>query len=377
MGFVLCVACAPAASGALGPQGYEHSLTKYRVNYVDVANQTFLPSEWLLDNYTYNPSSKLWKEKRGLKYRAERRLDEDGDGTVTPSEKKEESIYDLRFVHSRDNAVIWLKVHPLQPNYASVDLDVILDDYADGLEGTGLFEQSSLFGLEQDKARHFTTFMVKKEATSLGALPAIRGIIEIADVEKLRLDPAHRDSKAELLFAKITYLEKLGGGRPAAPRWPIVKQTNPGGYTFYSAQRTGLLVVGYYDDAARFESHAADLKALLAQIEVPASAVPPDSTPLVLAKPPAPAALAPATVAPAANVRAASAASASAPAAPPSAPPAPAGATAASASRTPSESSPTASPATSAAPVAAPAPSSSSANKTAPAAPVAVPSVKK
>jgi hypothetical protein len=284
-GLVLCVACGGSASGALGPQGYEQSLTQYRVNYADAGRKKFLPDDWALDNYAFDPSSGKWHEKKGDQYRALRLLDEDGDGTISPSEKNKENLFDLRFVNSRDGAVIWLKVHPMEATDADRDLDVILDSYANGLEGSGLFEQSTLFGLTQDKARHFTTFMVKKQPLALGQLPAIRGVIEIADVEKLRLDPTHRDSKAELIFAKVTYFEKLGINKPRAPRWPIVTEDSIAhpGMTTYKARRTGLLVIGYYDDAARFESHLADLHALLDQIVIPDSAIPPNAAPVVLA----------------------------------------------------------------------------------------------
>ena len=290
LGLVVCVACGGSASGALGPQGYEQSLTQYRVNYADVGRKKFLPDDWALDNYAFDPSSGKWHEKKGDQYRALRLLDEDGDGTISPSEKNKENLFDLRFVNSRDGAVIWLKVHPMEATDAGRDLDVILESYANGLEGSGLFEQSTLFGLTQDKARHFTTFMVKKQPIALGQLPAIRGVIEIADVEKLRLDPTHRDSKAELIFAKVTYFEKLGITRPRAPRWPVVSEDSVShpGMTTYKARRTGLLVIGYYDDASRFESHLPDLHALLDQVVIPESAIPPNSAALVLAPSAAP-----------------------------------------------------------------------------------------
>ena len=264
LALVLYAGCTPA-SGALGPQGYEQSLAKYRVNYSDAARKKFLPDDWLLDNYAYDTTERAWKEKQGERYRATRLLDEDGDGTVSESEQKDENIFDLRFVNSHDGAVIWLKVHPMGSNDAGRDLDVILEHYANGLEGTGLFEQSSLFGLRTDVARHFTIFTVKKESLALGALPAVRGVFEIADVEKLRLNPAHRDSKAELVFAKVKYWQEFpanNSGKPAGGRW-----------------RNGLFVIGYYDDAARFESHLADLHALLGRIVIPASAVPTNTAP--------------------------------------------------------------------------------------------------
>lgn len=300
LGFLTCVACTPT-SGAWGPQGYEQSLTKYRVNFADASQKQFLPNDWRLDNYTYDSLSKKWREKDGNQYRAERRLDEDGDGTIGSNEKRTENIYDLRFVNSRDNAVIWLKVHPMEATQANLDLDVLLENYADGLAGTGLFEQSSLFGLAVDKVRHYTSFIVKKEPTALGNLSAIRGVIEIADVDKLRLDPKHRDSKAELVFAKVVYLEDLGFTKPNASRWPVVAVTSGsnGQYVHYKAQRTGLLVIGYYDDASRFESHLKDLHALLDQIVIPESAIPPNAEPPLRTASAAPAESASRPVAPA------------------------------------------------------------------------------
>lgn len=282
LGLIWCAACAHA-SGALGPQGYEQTMTQYRLNYSDATQKKFLPNDWILDNYVYDPSARKWTEKKGNEYRALRLLDEDGDGTISSSEKKMENVFDLRFVNSHDSAVIWLKVHPLQAGYASLDLDVILENYTDGLEGSGLFEQSTLFGLEMDKARHFTTFTVKKEAITLGALPAIRGVIEVADVEKLRLDSTHRDAKAELVFAKVAYLEDLGYTSPVTPRWPVISEMSADGIKHYKYRRIGLLIIGYCADATRFESHVADLHALLKQVEIPARAIPPDAVPVTIA----------------------------------------------------------------------------------------------
>ncbi|HYQ46768.1 MAG TPA: hypothetical protein VER11_32585 [Polyangiaceae bacterium] len=342
VGLGLCVACTKT-NGAWGPQGYEQSMAKYRVNFADVNRKEFLPNDWRLDNYTYDAGSKKWHEKDGTQYRAERLLDEDGDGTITASETHTESIYDLRFVNNRDNAVIWLKVHPMDASQANLDLDVLLENYADGLAGTGLFEQSSLFGLSVDKVRHFTSFIVKKEPTALGKLPAIRGVIEIADLDKLRLDRTHRDSKAELVFAKVIYLEDLGPNKPSSSRWPIAEgMSSNGQYVHYKAQRTGLLVIGYYDDATRFESHLPDLHALLERIEVPDSAIPPNAEPPAKASSPTLATSAPGASSPAPGASATSADRAAATPAPSAsaAPATPAPATSATTSATPAPNPP-------------------------------------
>lgn len=289
------VACTPRG-GALGADGYEQALTKYHVNYVDKANRKFLPGDWTLDNFTYDPTYGTWTEKSGERYRTVRQLDENGDGTVSRSERSRERLFDLRFVNSSDGAVIWLKVHPLEPTYSARDLEVMLKDYTSGLEGSGLFEKSTLFSLEASKVRNYTALTVSKEATTLGPLPAIRSVIELAEVH----------SKAELVFAKVAYLETTKG--EAMLRWPVVKRTDTsqGIQTVY--RRTGLMIIGYYCDAARFDSHVADLRTLIAQIAIPASAVPPVLTAPAAAKlataTPAPVAPPPSTPAPAATTNA-------------------------------------------------------------------------
>jgi hypothetical protein len=278
IGLLLLTMGCTAASGALGPTGYEQAVIKYKVGYADPVAKKFLPDDWALDNFAYDPSKATWSEKTGDQYRAVRLLDENGDGTISESEKKPENIFDLRFVNSRDNAVIWLKVHPLAFGESKRDLGVVLENYADGLAGAGLFEQSSLFGIKNDTARQYTTFVVTKEASTVGPLAAIHGVIEIAEVEKLRLDPKHRDSKAELVFAKVAYLHPVGASKPEASPWPVT-QTGSGATLGFSERRTGLLVVGYYDDAARFDTHVADFHALLSRISMPPEAVPADNTP--------------------------------------------------------------------------------------------------
>jgi len=282
LGWVLTTGCTPA-SGGLGPTGYEQAVVKYKLSYANAATQKFLPEDWAIDNFTYAADKRTWQEKTGDQYRAIRLLDEDGDGTISDSERTEENVFDLRFVNSRDSAVIWLKVHPMAFRNSKRDLDVMLENYADGLAGAGLFEQSSLFGLEQNVARQYTTFVVEKEPIALGPLSAIRGVIEIAEVEKLRLDRSHRDSKAELVFAKISYLHPLGNVGAKNSLWPVVAGQNQAGYF---EKRTGLLVIGYYDDAARFETHLADFHGLLSRLQIPPEAVPDDNAPPKIAQAP-------------------------------------------------------------------------------------------
>ena len=264
--------------------------------------------------------------------------------------------------------MIWVKVHPLTPSIAKRDLDVVFDGYVNGLEGTGLFEQSTLFGIEHDRARHFTTFVVDKRAVWLASLAAVRGTIEIADVEKLRLNPAHRDTKSTLVFAHVAYDESLFGNQPTGAEWPVT--TDPKS-KHKTVKRIGLLVAGYYADAKRFDAHVADFETFLAHVVIPPGAIPEaNALPVVGGTSPAP-------VAPAAPAAAAPVAPA-APAPTPAAAPAPtAPAPTAPASATPTPAPAPAAPPAPAKPIAAAQAPKATPTAAAPAAPLAAPPAKK
>ncbi|HEY1535146.1 MAG TPA: hypothetical protein VGF76_14060, partial [Polyangiaceae bacterium] len=170
--------------------------------------------------------------------------------------------------------------------------------------------------LDARQTRQYTTFVVSREATKVGPLAAIKGVIEIADVEKLRLDASHRDSKAELVFARIKYLKDMGEN-DGKSLWPTTNKGSDGIVHSYQ-ERAGLLVIGYYDDATRFAAHLADFHALLSRLAVPVEAVPALNTPPTIQPVPsaAPAPLAPAAEQPTAAAPTAALPTPAAPAAP-------------------------------------------------------------
>jgi hypothetical protein len=52
-------------------------------------------------------------------------------------------------LNGRDNGVIWVKAHPFLLADSHRELEVMLNDYADGLSGAGLYAQSNLFSIER------------------------------------------------------------------------------------------------------------------------------------------------------------------------------------------------------------------------------------
>jgi hypothetical protein len=297
----LCLHCAPTNGALLGPSGYDQTAYAYRVSFSDPGSRLFLPSDWQLDNW-HQLTDGTWTQKDGPEYVATRELDENGDGRISNSERKDEFIYDLRFLNRRDDGVIWLKAHPLAPRDADRDLEVILQDYADGLSGTGLYAQSTLFNVEHAKARQFTTFVTSKGPVSLGSVQGFAGTIELAEVARLQLDPSSRSSKVKVAFFRINHYVRLDvtpamgqrevdvNARSAELHCALVAR--PGQDGSWCAQK-GLLVLGYHNTVAHFDQHLAEFDRLFAQVAlnpdvVPAAPGPAPAPPPTPAPAPAP-----------------------------------------------------------------------------------------
>jgi hypothetical protein len=282
---LLLVQCGPKA-GVIGPAGFAQETYHYNVSYRDPVKKLFLPADWQLDNY-YDYFEGTWKPKEGPAYQAVREFDANGDGTISESEKNSEFIYDLRFTHTKDDGIIWIKAHPVAASDARRDLDVELNDYADGMAGTGLYAQGNLFSLEKLKARTYTTFVTSRQPIKVGSLTGLVGEIEIAEIERLRLDPKHRSGKLRVVLARFIYEEQdnspasatdqTGLAHIGVPGAPAITRDagatkRQGGVVWRNGlayrERTGLLVAGYYNTMSRFDEHVKDFDQILGQLSL-------------------------------------------------------------------------------------------------------------
>jgi hypothetical protein len=292
-----CVATA-SSGGAFKDSGYQQAVYGYAVAYRDPANKTLVGSEWQIDNYRYDSAFKAYTEKVGDEYVAVRAEDINGDGTVADSERKLETIFDLRFINKANGGVIWVKAHPFLPEQAERSLEVLLDGYADSLSGTGRYAQGSFFSLEHSKERNYTTFLTDRNLVQLGGKPALSGSIELAEVDRLRNDPNHRSGMLRLVMVKIRCFSpatcrKLDAQR--APPGPVPKgdapsvtPANHAGDIFVTGTpadhddlerwpmvdckgkqckaRVGLLIVGYYNSPDYFSQGMGEFEDLLKRI---------------------------------------------------------------------------------------------------------------
>jgi len=265
----MLASCRPPKVGVVGPAGFAQPRYGYQLSYRDPGQKQFVGPEWQLDNYYVDPHWSKLQPKKGPDYIAVREFDADNDGAISPMEKQEEPIYDLRFVNSKDDGVIWVKAHPVARAEAHRDLDVVLDNYADGLAGTGLYAQGNLFNVQRTKLRQFTTFLTSKEPIKLGALQALSGTIELAEVEKLRLDPQYRSEKIKVVFARFMYFEPASRNFDPVDGAPIVTHNGESCY-----QRSALLIAGYANSVPRFDGHLKDFEQVLNQFVFAADSAP-------------------------------------------------------------------------------------------------------
>ena len=292
--FVIVVVSLASAVGCTTPsgewnaQGFQEKTYGWKASY-PTGQTHLLGADWQLDNW-HDESGNL-VAKDGPKYIANLEEDENRDGKIDPSETHKIHIFDLKYVNGRDNGVIWVQTRAMHPLDAARDLDVMLGNYADSLTGTGLYENGSVFGVSTIKARSFTTFVADRKEVRLGPHRALRAVIELAQTEHLRADPASRAAKIGVVLTKFYYLEPLEAGQ-GIPVADIKLLVNEGGRTW--RRRTAVLLVGYYNDAEHFDRELPDFDAFVSRLAWPSPhpvadpSPPPAAAASAAAAPPAP-----------------------------------------------------------------------------------------
>jgi len=291
--------CGPTNHGTWTADGFEQRAYHWRAAYAQPAKHRLLPDDWQLDNWRVGDDGTPDEPKQGNDYVAVRDIDKNRDGT--PDKQRDEFIYDLRFVNARDNGVIWVQTYGLHPDDARRELDVILTNYADSLAGTGLYAQATVWGTRTDRARTYTTLVSPPQRLTLGDHHGLVTTIDLAEVERWRVDPSYRSGKLRIALLKFHYPVEVSNvsalnARPVPP--PTMRRNG----RLYEL-KTAVLLAGYANDAARFDDHTADFEHFLTQLTLPDAppvtddSVPPEASPSV--PPAAPPLLVPVLEAPA------------------------------------------------------------------------------
>jgi hypothetical protein len=188
-------ACGPGAKGALTPAGYESESPKYRVVK---AGESFLGDDWVLDNYAVNERGNLRPKSEGI-YKTTFAFDLDGDGKLDRGH--DALTYDLRFQHKKHEAFIWLRSLPLATELKDKDLRVLMKDYVDEIAGAG-YEAVQLSGSHAVVEKRYAAELVEQSAAKLADREAFLATIDVANIDQIKLTPATRRVRVELVFVR-------------------------------------------------------------------------------------------------------------------------------------------------------------------------------
>jgi hypothetical protein len=252
--------CATGSGGAWDATGYTQKTYGWTAQYPK-GEPALLDANWRLDNWTRNDDGS-YDEKTSGKYTVLVEQDEDRDGRISQGEMHQMPLYDLKFTSATDNGVVWVQTRPVLDWDAQKDLDVLVENFADSLAGTGLYEQGTVYGTTTVKTRSFTTFVKDKQEMKVGPHQGLSAVIEVAESERLRADPAYRSAKIRLVITKFKYRVEV---LPAS----VDSTTNAVVSNAVYEDHTAIMLVGYVNDAQRFDAEVPAFETLVSLLRWP------------------------------------------------------------------------------------------------------------
>lgn len=221
------------SQGTLSQQGYYYEELRYWVRFHVPATMTFVNDEWQVDNWIRVPYTRTdWQRKSGSAYLGYRMV-ESPEGEEPTEERV--FLYDLKLTHKLTNGVIWSQSFALSQSQRHKQLDVLLNNYADSLSGTGLYGQGDIYSIKRAKLRKFAARLAWKRSLQRGPYLVLYGLIEVIDLERQRVDKAY---EPERVLLAITRIALLGG-------------------------KSALVLFGYHNTADHFEKYVGAFRAFL------------------------------------------------------------------------------------------------------------------
>jgi hypothetical protein len=229
--------CTPL-HGTLRDDGYVFKAYGYSVCYAKKKEKSFIHGGWQLDNFYFRKIADRWEPKSGRRYMGYRLVDLDNDGVL---EKEKAFIFDLKLDHGKTQGVIWIQTFDLPKQYAKKELNVLLQSYVTSLTGTGLYAGGDIYSVVRVKQKKYAAVIKQRGSATLGDRAAVKAVIQILDLDQIKVDPQHAGSKLKVLLTKF----RPWGSRPH--EW-------------------ALMLVGYYNTADQFDRCLADFDRFLKMI---------------------------------------------------------------------------------------------------------------
>lgn len=240
----LHTACVSTAS--FNDQGFEHKRIGYSLAYSNPADKSWLNESWKIEK---NHLGEVDESDYGS-----RRLE------ATDAKGKKQTMLvrnaDLIFKHKKTNGVISVQSFPLNEFMAEKKLDIVAKDFAEQMSGE-YFIAFSGAGYSVGKGRNLVTNLVSSQAGKLGAAETMEGVVEVANVEQLKLNPKHRLMRYKFFLARLT---------PENGWVDIEVMKEPKNNIEY--RYPAMIVILYSMDDAYFNDYVADFDGLVKQLKL-------------------------------------------------------------------------------------------------------------
>jgi hypothetical protein len=230
--------------GVFNDDAFYHARGHYRVRYEDRRARAILPrSEWTLENFVHDGlgrPSHISMEERYWTY-----LTIQVEGRSHELTRIE--AFDLRFVHRRDETVMWARTVPHSSIRSDTDLQVLTRDYVDrAASGSALTVN---FDPEANvRARRFGARVLHEGPARVDDRAAYYVIFEHVDLDRQEAEASARGELVTLVFV-----------RPDPVMWR-------------SRVREGLtvpmvLIFGYASRPERHEAHRTEFESFVGRVD--------------------------------------------------------------------------------------------------------------
>lgn len=215
--------CAARTNGIFRADGYYHEEFPYRVAYGNRAQRLLLPPQWRLDNFRQPvPPGRPAPVKVGTEYETSRHIDTTGDGIF--DDQMDALTYDLRFMHQRHDAEIWVRTLPLSQRTGHRELRVLARNYIDDVAGAGYVAVDLGGGRQGVEERRFATRLVREGPLIVGNREAYSAIFDVANVDQLQMHQESRFLRVEIILVRTGAIWQVPDplNPTSAPRFPVI-----------------------------------------------------------------------------------------------------------------------------------------------------------
>lgn len=241
---VILAACGAQQSGWFFDTGFHVNTERYGFRYLDTY-PNLLPPGWKLDNFVRSGSD--YEIKTRGAYRKELHW------TMADGSVKDAAIvvHDLIFHHTQSNGTIWVRRMPLPRASRDKAISVLAENYANGISGSVYDAQLGSAVVE----RRVSTKVISSVPLQLGAHAAHDVVFEMADLNQLELDPNAPRQRTRIVMVKGQFDKPIAFGKGMRISSSLSADRVP-----------AVLLLGYANDAAEFDAHAADFQGLLTRL---------------------------------------------------------------------------------------------------------------